>query len=573
MGIYRAIKRRLAEWRKPAPAPVDVPQEAPVDPLIHALIRMVTADIGRVNDGLEYIPPILLTEEEQQRLQQSGQWDQFLEDARATYRFQFDTPQRGSYDAPFMPPFEDPLKEWTWSTRKSVLSTCHAFYARNPLANTAVQYTADFIIGDGFNLTCKNKKAQEFLDAFMDNPRNRIREYERQAVIDLQVDGELFLRFFTQAGDVVAVPMRPWEVWRITTEPGFFRDVVSYDLQWNKEVGDTGQQETARETIPADNVLHAAINKHAYELRGRPELYRILPWLRADKEFLENRARQNHYRDALMWHVQLAGATPASMAVLASQFSKPPTPGSIVTTTDKVKIDALNNPVRASDAGEDGRQIKLRNIMGLRLPEYMFGDGYNANLATATAQEFPAMTKFSAFRTIMIEQLWYPLFRRVLQEAVDEGLLPMECEEQYADGDIHYEDDGVTPCMCETVKSFEVSYSPTSNDDLLSVTQALVLQRQQDWIDDQTAMEKLGNDPHMVQKRLEDEEDEEEEDIAQGKIPSPGGVKRPIGMDGEPEDMGDGEDMPGMNAPANAAQPMDAEAPEGDDEDMPPKQG
>lgn len=506
-----------------------------------------------IYDGADYSLPILLPEDVKRAyLQQPnglGKLQKHLqESARDTFRFQFDTPMRNPSDLPFIPPTEDPLKEWDWSTRKYVLSSCHSVYDRNALANTAIQYTADFVIGAGFNLTFSSKHVKEILTAFIENSDNAIREYERQATIDLQVDGELFLRLFEQDGAVVSVPLRPWECHYIQTELGFFRRPEIYKFQIYKTEGDAwaGESETELEDIPAQDILHVAINRRSYELRGRPELYRILAWLRADKEFLENRARQNHWRNALLWLVKVKGM-PAQVAAVASRWSKPPTPGSVAIESDNVDVSPLSNGVGASDAMEDGRQIKLRNIMGLRLPEFFFADGYNANLATATAQTLPAMTKFSAFQTVLVEQLWYPLFKRVIECAVQSGLCPEMVDEEDSEGELmyvndlgHYIDDDEEGAQISRIKAcdaFEVSYAPLGTRDDLSLAQALALMATQGWVDDTTAQERLGLDPVMVNKRLKRQENKRNEDMATGNIPTPPGMMPPDMGDDDTDEM------------------------------------
>lgn len=492
---------------------------------------------GLIRDGIDYTMPVILTDELQAGLNRAGKLREYLEfNTRDSLRFQFDSPQRSGYDMPVMPATEDPLKEWNWSTRKQVLSTCHAVYERNPLANTGIQYTADFVIGEGFNLTCKCGAVSDVLNTFIESTDNAIREYERQAIIGLQVDGELFLRIFEGGGSVVAVPLRPWEIQWIETEAGFFRRPLSYRVMLNQYIGDTGQQEYDTTEIPAREIQHVAINRQAYELRGRPELYRVLPWLRADKEFVENRARQNHWRNSLLWLVRVANATPTVLASVIARWSKPPTPGSVAVEGSNVDVQALSNSTGGADATEDGRRIKLQNIMGLRLPEYFFGDGYNANKATASAQQLPALTKFRDFQRVMVEQLWYPLFKRVLQAAIDAGQLPPEIHEEYSDGEPRTNEDG-SPCMCDTLDAFEVNYTPTRDESLLEITQALVLQKQQGWVDDDTAMSRLGNDPYLVRKAMARDEEEDEIDMAQGRKPYPAGVGRPQSMDNEPPDM------------------------------------
>lgn len=500
-----------------------------------------SADPGHISDGLDYGLPVVFhgymsdwpSERQQAYLQEA---------ARDTFRFQFDTPMRGANDMPFMVT-EDPLREWDAGTREYVISTCHATYHRNPIAKRAVKYVSAFAVGQGFNLSCKNKDVERLLNEFIDNPDNAIRDYEQQAVIDLQVDGELLLRFYQGSGDsagqVVMVPMRPWECRWIDTEAGFFRRPVSYRFQRLVSRGDepAGGQHSEVEDVAADEILHVAINRHGYELRGRPELYDVLPWLRAYKEWLENRNRQNHWRGALLWWVKLVNARPETVAAKIAQYQRPPTPGSIAVTTDKEEWTPLTNPVGGSDAAEDGRQIKLMSAVGFGLPEYFLGDGENANLASSQSQQLPALTTFAQFQRIMIE-VWTAVFRRVLQAQMDAGLLQDECPCQDADGDPLYEDPpkddfgkpktdeygmpvkGAVKIM-PTLKCFEVSYEPIGEEDKHTLAQALQIAIQQGWISNQTATEELGYDPDREVKRQDREEQQDANKVAAGIRPLP----------------------------------------------------
>jgi len=496
----------------------------------------------------------------------------YLQETTAkNYQFGFDAPYNKEY--PFTPPTEDPLKEWSFTTREYVLTQTHAAYQRNPLANTAVEYTADFVIGDGFNLTCKNKEVEEILEDFICSPDNRLREWERQAVVDLQVDGEIILRYFKGMNEdgvadaISVIPQRPWELQYIKTEPGNFRRPVAYHFNRLVQSGDdpTSGTMTEMEDVPAGDILHVAINHHAYELRGRPDLYRILPWLRADTEFLQNRARQNYWRGSLLWLVRVINGSASQVASVAARWSRPPTAGSVAIESGNVEVEPLVNPSGANEANEDGRQIKLRNILGMRMAEYMFADGQNANLASATAQQLPAITRFQAYQTIMIEQVWYPLFKLVLQNAIDLGLIPEKVEEQTSDGEAVSDEQmpemepqkpdpetgmpkpmamqpdklqppppvdpmtgkpmpAGTPApakMIDTLEAFDVVYNPINQQDLKALADALNIAVTNEWVSNETASIKMGFDYAIEQKKIQRERVKNQSDIAAGLVPPP----------------------------------------------------
>jgi hypothetical protein len=519
-----------------------------------------------ISDGVDYSLPVVVPGW-MQRTFSGQQLREFVENAtRAPYRNQFDTPYKK--DLPVDPVTEDPLKEWSWSTRVRVLTNCHAAYERNPMANAAVQYSADFIIGDGFNLNCKNTEVSDVLYAFIDDQLNAIREYERQAAIDLQVDGELLLRKFkgnaedgTQS-QIRVVPLRPWECEYIRTKPGDFRTREAYHFQFDKNYGDDPLQAGSTEQIDvvADDIIHVAINRHAYELRGRPDLFRILPWLRAYTEYLENRARQNVWRNALVWWAKVVQGTADTISQVSAAFAKPPAPGTVVTTSDRVELTPLSGGGGAGDM-EDGRAIKNMAITGMRMAEYMFADGENANLATATAQQLPALTRFEGYQRVLIEQLWYPLFKNVLQTAIDAGFLPEEVEEQDEDGEAIKEEppvdeapkmkpvipgsqDGATPGMqmpvpnvpegkaksIKTLEAFEVTYEPVNDTDPKTLADALTIAVTNEWISNQTAAKELGYDYHYEQKLIKRERQTQQKEMAAGQRPIPPDMMRPEAM-------------------------------------------
>lgn len=509
-----------------------------------------------IEDGLTYSLPVLAPETLRSRMTPEA-WGQYLhESAASTFRFQFDTPQRGPTDEPFMPPTEDPLCEWPITTREYVLEQCHSAVSRNPIAKRAVRYTASFVVGEGFNLTCKHPDIEALLNDFIDHPDNAIRTYERQAPVDLATDGELFLRLFVgdaaqneEAGAVIAVPQRPWECRWIETEPGFFRRPLFYRFEYRRTRGDSPSpapkpQETT--DVPGDRIIHCAINRHAYELRGRPEIYPALPWLRAHKEFLENRARQNHWRSVFLWFVQVKNASSQVIAAVAARWKRPPAPGSISVESDAVSVQPLTNPVNANDAAEDGRQLKLMNAVAFGLPEYFLADGSNANLASSTSQQLPALMTFADMQYTLVEQLWTPLFHFVLEQAVKAGRL----KASYPECDVEGEPIPGAPPV-NTLDGFSVTYRPVSGEDMAGLANALHIALMDEAVSIETYSTRLGFDYGIEAKRIAAQRKQELDEIAAGlRPPLPGIPSARTGADEADEQEADTEGEEDENEPS-----------------------
>jgi hypothetical protein len=276
-----------------------------------------------------------------------------------------------------MPPFE--LAEWDFDTRLDVLKRCHQAWERNPLAHTVVSYTRRYAVGMGMTVSYKAQEVKDIIEEFINAPENRVDSIEKEVCDSLQVDGEIFWRLHTKNGKTRLSIVEPWKVKEIEVNEGNPNDRKAYVL-----TNDT--------KIPADQVRLDAINRLPYEKRGRPELFRILPWLKAYRDWLENRARRNRYL-AMLYDVTIKGATAGQVQSKRAQYAEPPSPASIVVHNENETWQVLTGDPSGSAAEPDGRRMLLMIAAGVELPEFMLSDASQTNLASATAQQFPPMLK------------------------------------------------------------------------------------------------------------------------------------------------------------------------------------
>jgi hypothetical protein len=469
-----------------------------------------------------------------------------LMEASAPFMDQFSSPNVWERNIPAWPT-QDPLREWdsagplgTTSTRREILMRTHMAYERNPVAKRAVHITTLFSMGDGLSIKYYNPDVERILEEFRTNPENAVEKQEKALLDTLQIDGELFIRFYRDGdGQTLINPLKPWEVWWIRSERGFPKRPISYhwySLSTNYTPGDL---QIIIEDIPADEVLHVTINSLAYEQRGRPELFAALPWLKGYKDWLENRARQNFWRGALLWTVKLIGGTSGQVSAKRAQYRQPPPPGSIVVHNDKEEWSALENKSNASDVAEDGRQIKLMSAVNFGLPEYMLSDGQNANLASASAQQLPALRTFSEYQDIGVNQVWKPIYKRVLQNALDAGLVRDMVQEFDGDGDPMFEvdDNGLltkTPKMIDLFEAFDLSAPELESDDPKTLAEALGIATMNGWVSQETAAGRAGYDYTSEQKKIKREAQQAQADMYQGGKPVMG---EPLpNPEGEPND-------------------------------------
>lgn len=463
----------------------------------------------------------------------------------------------------------NPLFEWNWQTRRYVLEQCHVAYERNPLAAAIVDYFVTFSVQNGFNLTTQNKDVADLLNAFIDNPYNAVRELDKSLVASLKIDGEIFIRFFEGGGDeggergeTVIVPLRPWGVQWIHANPDNWRDVIEYRYSTSISDGSGLGWKVYNEDIPAEQVLHVAINRLPYEQRGRPDLFKILPYLSAYKRWLEDRARQNAFRGGVL-DVTLSNGNPGQVAAKIASYKKPAMAGSVFVHNDNEVIQVLQQLVGASDAAEDGRRLLLMIAAGARLPEYFLADGANANLASTTSQALPAMRAFADVQDIMINQVWKPVFKRVIQSAVDAGLIPEMVECQSADGEPDTEMDGTAKEPIKAVDAFDITYTDLESTDITATVQAILSTMNANLMSEQTASGLMPWDLDYKQEQslIDAEQTRRADAMLSGQRPMPPGIDPMTGMPGMPMMPADPNTAPDemsgdeeKNAPADGSE-------------------
>ncbi len=477
----------------------------------------------------------------------------------------------GQYDIEFGIPYnsglrmlsgsETELREWTIQERELALRRCHQAWERNPWAKAGVRLIRNFTVRDGHKMTYRCDRVKRLLESFRKDPLNRVQQYDKELFDQLLIDGELFIRFNKAprstprpaadqpdavkgepAGEpithrVVIDTLPPWWILDIKLDPDFREIRLAYKVQlrrseWLSGVG----TETEAVEIPAKDVLHVAINKLGYEVRGRPELYSILPWLKAYKDFLEDRVRINRLKGAMLYDVSIKGQQPGVIAAKRAQYRTPPPPNSVIVHSDLETWNTVDNKINANDVSEDGRQIKLATAVGFGLPEYALGDGENANRATANAQQLPMLANFADYQDTMAN-CWSEIYQQVLDAGVRAGVIQELEPELDGNGDPVLDEDGDQK-MISVYDAYTVAYPPAEESDPKSLAEALEVMARNRWIDDEEAIRRTGGDPAVVRKKLAQQDAEVMDRVAQGLYIGPEGPDLG-GLSGEDEEEED----------------------------------
>ena len=395
-------------------------------------------------------------------------------------------------------------------------------YLVNPLAHRIVEHTKNYVIGDGVEIKAEDAAAQRVIEAFWQDPVNRMDVTLPEIAKELSIFGE--------------------QCWLAAVNPvngrvrlGYLDPAEIEAVEWGEiglEVGDEGpttvsvpvavwrrpaaeekksrrfrivrvDEDPESETFGrlTGECFYFAINKARSASRGVSDLFAIGDYLDGYDKMLFGLIDRVGFANAFIWDVLLKGATEEQIQDWLKD-QRPPRPGSVRAHNEQVEWKAVTPTLRAQDFNEAARTIKNMNLAGAGFPEHWFADGGNANRATALEMGGPTL-KTLLERQGYVAFMLCALLEFVLDQAVAAGTL-----EETAS------------------RRFQVQMPEMSVQDLAKAAEALaqvgktaVELRRAGLIDDETAQQMIASvavqlnvemDLHALREKMEREAAKEE---------------------------------------------------------------
>lgn len=341
---------------------------------------------------------------------------------------------------------------------RRITELARMMFIKNPLINRAVLVQALYVWGQGVNVKYKNAELNNALQAFWDDPKNKVELTSHQAQIykeyDLRVEGNIFFVFFTRPTDgrvrVRTLPLdeiteiisdpedakTPWFYVRSWTEQGI--DALGRQVQRTKKAAYPDWQYKPKMRLGKIGGTIIQWNTPVYHVRtggmskwkfGVSEIYQAIDWARAYKEFLEDVASLMRAYSRFAWKRVTKGgkkaiaAEKAKMATTlssntgaASDSNPPPVTGAMAFLGEGTDLQPMQ--VRgASISPEDGRRLLLMVAAAVGLPETYFGDVSVGTFATAKTMDRPTELAMKERQTLWTDVL-KSIFDYVLLQAV-----------------------------------------------------------------------------------------------------------------------------------------------------------
>lgn len=287
--------------------------------------------------------------------------------------------------------------------RQDVLEQCLEAWRDSPLARRIVELTSQYVVGNGFDIKCKDEKTKAFINAFWSHRLNRMPSRLVELCDELTRTGNLFLLLSTdQAGLTYIRAIPATNIDKITASPNDIEQPILFTTKPDADLEpQTYQAYDPLTDGPNESgqfppvVLHYAINRPAGAQWGEPDLAPLLPWLRRYSAWLEDRVRLNRFRNAFLYVVQGEFVNEEARAARQAQLAaNPPSPGSILVCDSSETWSVISPKLEALDAMHDGQALRKMIAAGVGVPLHFLAEPEGSNRSTAESAGGPTFRRF-----------------------------------------------------------------------------------------------------------------------------------------------------------------------------------
>lgn len=280
----------------------------------------------------------------------------------------------------------------------------------NPLANWIIELGVAYLLGEGVTVSTDDKKAQEWIDAFWNDPINNLDINLEQMVRELALYGEQCWPAFVNEinGHVRLGYLDPGLIETVVLDPDNAKQPIGIVTVKDKhgkarryrvivngpESVFSARTQEIRESFDDGEAFYFRINGLANGRRGRSDLLAGADWLDGYDTFLFGELERNSFLRAFLWDVTLTGANQDEVEERAKKIAVPKSGG--IRIHNEAEIwQAVAPEIHAGEATDTARLMRNQVLGGRGLPEHWFGGGGDVNRATAAEMAEPTFKLLS----------------------------------------------------------------------------------------------------------------------------------------------------------------------------------
>ncbi len=293
--------------------------------------------------------------------------------------------------------------------RMSILSQAINAWRSNPIGRRIVELTTEFVIGTGFTFECP-ASVEKILTTFWNHPLNNLTQQLPEWADEAWRTGDLFLLCSKDLGGQMYVRALPSEsVGIIETMTNDYRQELWYkrdavdENPWPAYVG--GQ-------VQGWFVLHFPLNRAVGASFGESDLAPVLHWISLYRQWLEDRARLNYFRQMFSFVLTRPFVSQAEKDKYMKDFAfrLPKSSGGIIGLDANETLEAIDPQLASGDAETDGLAIKRMIATGVGIPMHYFAEPESSTRTTAEAAGTPTFKRFERrqeyLREVVQTLLW-----------------------------------------------------------------------------------------------------------------------------------------------------------------------
>jgi len=334
----------------------------------------------------------------------------------------------------------------------TIMRLARLYYLKNPLIRRGINISTFYVFGRGINIRAKEPILNDVIQAFRDDKNNKRvltgLQANKQADIDLSVDGNLYLVLFTEPniGSVRLGVIPAWQIVDVIKDPNNSHRILYYRREWVENINlelidpttnlrdmnsrvlyyrayDYLNSDVQLSGVDVDEnavIYHIKVGGFGDWSFGISDVYAAQDWAKAYKQFLENWASIIQSLARFAWRKKTAASSNA-IAVAKAKLTTALSTSNVVdrnppSTTGGVSIEAPGedlDPIKtagATTSAVEGKPLQLMVAAAFGLPDTFFGNTDTGNLATAESLDRPTELQFTNR-----QELWKEIYKELIE--------------------------------------------------------------------------------------------------------------------------------------------------------------
>lgn len=294
-----------------------------------------------------------------------------------------------------------------WEREKVLIEVINA-WRQNPIAKRIIEITTEFVVGDGFGFEVKTDEHKKFLTEFWKGELNDLDAQIPEFADESWRAGDLFiLGSVDQTGMTYYRALPAENICHIICAPNDYRQEQQYKrtaIDDDPYLSYSEWKKTDAETKKKGFVLHFPLNRAVGSVFGESDLASILYWIKLHKQFLEDRARLNFFRQLFTFIIQKPFSSIAEKLTYIAEFAKmlPKKAGGVLAVDKGETVGTLNPNLASFEAEQDGLAIKRMIAVGAQMPMHYLAEPESSTSTTADSSGTPTFRRFKARQKFML---------------------------------------------------------------------------------------------------------------------------------------------------------------------------